>query len=88
MEDATLSPNAHMALLEGPEKEIPINMLCPQLARLSCLKSNRNKYLENISLIYGGALEVWGSQKHGPIQPKRPYKKTKTNISNNGKIHI
>lgn len=46
----------------------------------------RKKYLENISLIYGGALEVWGSQKHGPIQPKRPYKKTKTIITNNGKF--
>lgn len=47
----------------------------------------RKKYLRNISLIYGGALVVWGSQKHGPIQPKRPYKKTKSImiISNDGK---
>lgn len=33
MEDATLSPNAHMALLEGPEKHKPLVLMCYNLIR-------------------------------------------------------
>ncbi len=42
--------------------------------------NNEMKYLGKISLLYEEALVVWGSQKHDPIQPKPPYKKTRPSL--------
>lgn len=74
MEEATLSPRAHMALLDGPGREqlngkekCPKNDFIILIARLWGVF-----YLETISQIYPEVQGVWDFRRHDPIQPTRP----------------
>lgn len=81
MEEATLSPRAHMALLDGPERNTVSDMTQmrydtgtnkPNENNVNVLWIQSGLYLRMIFPLCSTAQAVWDFLKHDPNQPTQP----------------